>query len=150
MNTRDLIGLVIDLGVSQENRVPGGEGAQNVSGFAIVERIDAASERLAIQRNDRQHFSVLPCQQAFGMRAQSRFKAVAIKRVQQDAHGVDGRRSLQIDTEHLVERIQSLLHKNDDIAETFGSRQNRQNRKQEEIGQRVALSLITSRIRNLL
>ena len=90
-----------------------------MSGLAIVERIDAASERLAIQRNDRQHFSVLSCQQAPGMRAESRFKAVAIKRVQQDAHGVDGRRSLQIDTEHLVERIQSLLHKNDDIAETF-------------------------------
>jgi hypothetical protein len=84
------------------------------------------------------------------MRAESRFKAVATKRVQQDAHGVDGRRSLQVDAEHLVEHIQSLLHKNDDIAETFGSRQNRQNRKQEQIGQRVTLSLITSGIRDLL
>src|SRR5688572_11068506 len=84
------------------------------------------------------------------MYAQSRLNAVATKRVQEDAHGVDGRRSLQVDAEHLVERTQSLLHKNDDITETFGSRQNRQNSKQEEIGQRVALSLITSRIRNLL
>jgi hypothetical protein len=136
--------------MGQEDRALRGEGAQHVGGLAIDERIAAAAQRLAIHRNDRHHLRGLAGEQALGLPAQSRLEAVALQRVQQDAHGVDGRRTLQGAAERRVERIQPLLDEQDDITETFGTRQKRQNREQEEIRQRIPLPLITSRIRDLL
>src|SRR3954468_13295810 len=148
-HARNFVGLAVDLKMGEDDLLGDRERAQRMHRLAIVDMVEASPERLAIQRDERQSFlGGAVAHEMLRIAAHGRLKRLATDRMQEQAHRVDRRRTLELAAEHLVENLPTLAHENDNMGKTLRTRQNRQDAEQKKIRQREAPSLGTARIGN--
>ena len=79
---RDLVGLVVNVAVRQDQRGVGGEDAEHLRGGAVAELVEAAAQRLAIDRQaGRTRLGAGRPQQA-GMAAEDGLEGAAVEALQ--------------------------------------------------------------------
>ncbi len=148
LGRRDLVALGGDLAVRQQDRRLRGERAERLGRLAVGEVVDAALERLAVER-DRRHPALGARQQAGGVPAERPFQGGAVEVLQHGVQGVDRRRPPQGEAEQRVEHLPALLQEDGDAAVRGRAGQQRQHREQQQRRQRIALALRAPRIGNL-
>src|SRR6201994_1921026 len=144
-HARNFVGLAVDRKMGEDDLLGDRERAQRMHRLAIVDMIEASPERLAIQCDERQSFlGGAVAHKMLRIAARGRLKRLATDRMQEQAHRVDGGRTLEVAAEHLVENLPTLAHENDNMGETLRTRQNRQDTEQKKIRQREAPPLGTT------
>src|SRR4051812_5569952 len=79
---RDLVGLFVNVAVRQHQRSVGGEDAEHLRGGAVTELVEAAAQRLAIDRQaGRARLGTSHMQQA-GMAAEDDLESAAVEALQ--------------------------------------------------------------------
>src|SRR3954470_18051998 len=82
LSGRDLVGLFANVAVRQHQRGAGGEDAEHLCGGAVAELVEAAAQRLAIDRQaGRARLSTSHMQQA-GMAAEDGLECAAVEALQ--------------------------------------------------------------------
>ena len=145
----DLVGGIAHLLMRQDQGRLAGEGAQHVRGSPVVQMVEAALERLAVERHDAWLAGWRPAAQLPGMLAQGSLQLGRIERLKQSAQGIDGRGPAQRGAEHRVEALTMHGDEDQDAALGGGACQDGQHRKQQQVGERVALPLASTRVRDL-
>src|SRR5688500_12247203 len=103
LHGRNLVGCVADLPVRQDQGGLAGEGAQHVRRRPVVQMVEAAPERLAVERDDARSGCRCRIAQLSGMPAEGGLHLGRIERLEQGAHGGDGRRAAEAGAEGRVE-----------------------------------------------
>ena len=147
---RDLVGLVVDLGMRQDDGRGRPEGRQRLGCLAVVDVIEAASQRLAVERDNRLFAHLTLRQQGFRMASERVFKGLGVQRLEHGAQGVHHRRPLQVDPEVVIEVLPTVLQEGDDAAVRPGPAQQGQHREHQQIRQRIPLALRPPRVGNIL
>lgn len=126
------------------------KGRQGLRRLAVVEVIEAAPQRLAIERDDRLFAGLARRQQGLGMAPERLlFEGLGRQRLQHRPQRVHHRRPLQVYPEVGIEVLPPLLQEGDDAAIRPGPAQQRQYREQQQIRQRIPLALRPPRVRNV-
>src|SRR6195952_496395 len=148
-NTGNFVGLAVNFKMGKDDLLGDRKRTQGMHRLAIVDRVEAASEGLAIQCDERQSLlGGAVTHEMLGIATRARLQGIATNRMQKQAHRVDRRRTLEITAKHLIEKLPTLAHENDDMGKTLRPRQHRQDAGQKKIRQREAPSLGTARIGN--
>ena len=145
----DLIGLVVDFGVRQDDGVIAGERRQSLRCLPVVDMVEAAAQRLAVECDHRPLAWGCSRQDGGSVVAECRFEVAPIQRLEHRPQRVDGRSPLQIDAEMPVEVVPALLQESDDPAIGPGTAQQRQHREHQQMRQRIPLALSPPWIWNL-
>ena len=122
-----------------------GERAEHVNCFAVVQVVEAAAQRLAIERNRAQCLWCMLRAQVIGVAAERGFEIVVLKRQEQVAQRVHCRSAPETGTE---DGVQALALKGDDLLVGGRTRQHGENREQQQVAHAVALALGTARVRH--
>src|SRR3954447_17897284 len=104
LRRRDLVAPG-DLLVGQDERRLAGEGAEHLGGGPVVQVVEAAAQRLAVQRDDpppRRGGSVI---EPLGVAAEGGLQLGRVERVQEGAQRVDGRGAAEAGAEGGVEPL---------------------------------------------
>src|SRR4051794_11911930 len=104
LGRRDLVAPG-DLLVGQDQRGLAGEGAEHLGGGPVVEMVEAAPQRLAVQRDDtppRQGGSAI---ELLGVAAEGGLRLGRVERVEEGAQGVDGGGAAEAGAEGGVEPL---------------------------------------------
>jgi hypothetical protein len=147
---RNLVGGVADLLVRQDQGGLAGEGAQHVRRRPVVQMVEAAPERLAVERDDARPGRRRAVAQGPGVPAEGGLQRGRIERLEQGAHGVDGRRAAEAGAEGRVEALAMHADEHPNAAVGGGAGQDGQHREEQQVGERVALALAAAWVRDLL
>ena len=143
---RDLVRRVADLPVRQDQGGLAGEGAQHVRGGLIVQVVEAAPERLAVERDHaRPGGRHLPGQPP-GMLAEGGLQRGRLEGQEEVAQRVHGRRAPKARPEGGVQTLAMHADEGQDAPVGGGAGQHRQDREEEQVGQRVTLALGPTRV----
>ena len=129
----------------------GGKGAQHMRRLAVVERIEAAAQGLAVDRHRHRPARALDrnfCKTG-GMGAERPLHLFGVETVQDEAHRRIGGGTAQRGTKLAVQAIQMGPDESVNLTIRPRSGQHRQHREQQDRRQRVHLPLIASWIGNL-
>jgi len=138
LRRRDLLGRGADLLVGQDQGGIAGERAQHVRGGLVVQVVEAAPERLAVERDHARPRGRRPVGQRPGMLAEGGLQLGRLERQEETAQRVHGRRSTEARAEHRVEALPVHADERQDAAVGGGARQHGEDREQQQVGQRVA------------
>jgi hypothetical protein len=148
LNGRNLVGFLVDLDVRQHQGGVGREGAQHLSRFGVVEVVEAATKRLAVERDDPDALGRGVPVQAAGVVAKRLFDIDSLQSLQDIAdRGVRGR-AFPFDLEGLVQSRPVNLDEGSNAAIRIGSGDNRENGKQQYIRELVQFALGAAGIRD--
>ena len=148
LRRRDLVALG-DLLMGQDERRLAGEGAEHLGGGPVVQVVEAAAQRLAVQRDDpppRRGGSVT---KLLGMAAEGGLDLGRVERVQEGAPRVDGRGAAEAGAEGGVEPLAMRADEQADAAVGGGAGQDgqhRQDAEQQRVGEAVAPALAAARV----
>ena len=146
LRRRDFVGFLVDLDMRQNQGRIGGEGAEHLLGPAVAKGVEAAPQRLAVQRQ--RPPAAASAVQVRRVLAKGFFHTGGIEFAQDRADRGVRRWPLPTDPERLVQPPPVNLDESADAAVRVGSRNHRQNRKQQHIALLVALAFGPSRIGN--
>jgi hypothetical protein len=149
LRRRDLVAPG-DLLVGQDERRFAGEGAEHLRRGPVVQVVEAAAQRLAVQRDDpppRRGRSVI---EPLGVAAEGGLQLGRVERVQEGAQRVDGGRAAEAGAEGGVEPLAMHADEQADAAVGGGAGQHRQDAEQQQGSQGIALALPAARVRHLL
>jgi hypothetical protein len=149
LRRRDLVALD-DLLVGQDERRLAGERAEHLRRGPVVQVVEAAAQRLAVQRDDPLRRRSGGAPELLGVAAEGGLEVGRVERVQEGAQRVDGRRAPEAGAEGGVEPLAVHADEQADAAVGGGARQDGQHREQQQVGQRVALALAATRVGDLL
>src|SRR3954447_20693551 len=138
---RDLAGCPGHLLVGQDEGDVAGEGAEHMSRFPVVQVVEAAAQRLAIEGDGALPGHLDRPVQRVRMTAESSLEIVPLERQEQTAQRVHGWRSSEARPEGSVQAIALDGDEGDDLLVGGRTRQNRQNREQQQMAQAIALPL---------
>src|SRR3712207_4959770 len=144
----DLVAL-IDLLVGQDERRLAGEGAEHLGGGLVVEMVEAAPQRLAVQGDDPPPWPGGGVPKMLGMTAKSGLDRGRIERVQQGAQRVDSRGATEAGAEGGVEPLAVHADEQADATVGGGAGQHRQDAEQQQESEAVTLALAAARIGDL-
>src|SRR3954466_4879404 len=148
LRRRDLVALG-DLLVGQDERRLAGEGAEHLGGGPVVQVVEAAPQRLAVERDDPppRRGSVA---ELLGVAAEGGLQLAWVERVQEGAQRVDGGGAAEAGAEGGVERLAVHADEQADAAVGGGAGQHRQDAEQQQVGEAVAPALAAARVGDLL
>jgi hypothetical protein len=92
-----------DLLVRQDQRSVAGKRAQHVRGGLIMQVVEAAPQRLAVQRDGAPALSADALVEALGVAPESGFEIGRVERENEVAHGIDRRSAPETSAEHRVQ-----------------------------------------------
>src|SRR3954466_5241383 len=148
LGRRDLVAPG-DLLVGQDERVLAGEGAEHLRRGPVVEMVEAAAQRLAVQRDDPlRRRSGAP--EMLGVAAEGGLEIGRVERVQEGAQRVDGRGATKAGAEDCVEPLAVHADEQADAAVGGGAGQDGKDAEQQQGSQGIALALPAARVRDLL
>jgi hypothetical protein len=116
---------------------------------AVVQVVEAALERLAVERDHPRSACRHPTVQPSGMPAEGGLQLGRVERLEQGAQGVDGRCPAQRGAEHRVQALAVHGDEHQDAAVGGGTREDGQHREQQQVGQLIAPSLAPARVGDL-
>ena len=99
LHRRNLV-TIGDLLMREDERRLAGEGAEHLHGGLVAQMVEAAPERLAVERDDASPGWRGDSLQMAGMAAEGSFKLGRIEGLEQGTQRVDGWRSAEARTEH--------------------------------------------------
>jgi hypothetical protein len=149
LRRRDLV-TPGDLLVGQDERRLAGERAEHLGGGPVVQVVEAAAQRLAVERDDpppRRGRSVI---EPLGVAAEGGLQLGRVERVQEGAQRVDGGGAAEAGAEGGVEPLAVHADEQADAAVGGGAGQHRQDAEQQQVGEAVAPALAAARVRDLL
>ena len=115
----------------------------------VVQIVEAALERLAVARDDARSGRRCRIAQLSGMPAEGGLQLGRGERLEQGAHGVDGRRSAEAGAEGRVEALAMHADEHPNAAVGGGARQDGQHGEEQQVGERIAPALRAARVRAL-
>jgi hypothetical protein len=135
--------------VGQDERVLAGERAEHLRRGPVVQVVEAAPQRLAVQRDDplRRRSGGVP--ELLGMVAEGGLDLGRVERVEEGAQGVDGGCAAEAGTEDGVEPL--AMHADEQADAAVGGRpgEDGQHREEQQGSEAVALALAAARVGDL-
>ena len=128
---RDLVALG-GLLVGQDQRGLAGEGAQHVRDRLVVQVVEAAPERLAVERDHARPGGRRPFVRPPGMPAEGGLQLGRVERQEETAQRVHGRRSTEARAEHRVETLPVHADERQDAAVGGGTGQDGQHGEEQQ------------------
>ena len=147
LGRRDLVALG-DLLMGQDERALAGEGAEHLRRGLVVEMVEAAPQRLAVQRDDPPPRRGGGVTEMLGVAAEGGLDLGRVERVQEVAQRVHGRGPSQAGAEGGVQALAMDADEDQDAAVGGGARQDGQHGEQQQGGERVAATLPAARVRD--
>ncbi len=123
----NLVGFLVDFDMRQHERRVGGESAQNLPRFGVVEGVETVLERLAVERQSANSGNRLVIVEIAGVIAKSRFDVAGFQPVQNETDRRVRGRSLPTDCKGLVQLLPMNPDERADAAIGVGPARNRQN-----------------------
>jgi hypothetical protein len=144
LRRRDLVALG-DLLVGQDERRLAGERAEHLGGGLVVQVVEAAAQRLAVQRDDppRRGGDVI---EPLGVAAEGGLQLGRVERVEEGAQRVDGGGATKAGTEDCVEPLAMHADEQADAAVGGGAGQDGQHREQQQGSEAVTPALAAARV----
>jgi hypothetical protein len=145
LRRRDLVAFG-DLLVGQDERRLAGERAEHLGGGPVVQVVEAAAQRLAVQRHDpppRRGGGVI---ELLGVAAEGGLQLGRVERVQEGAQRVDRRGAAEAGAEGHVQPLAMHADEQADAAVGGGAGQHRQDAEQQQVGEAVAPALAAARV----
>ena len=151
LGCRYFVAFLRDRQVTENNLAVAGERAQQMGCLAVVEGVEAATERLAVDRHaDRDGRVVGRGRRQFGrMFAENTLKFRTVQTTQNEPQRGVGRGLAQRHPEHGVQAVQMAMDESVDLTIRHRSGQHRQHREQQDRRQLIHLPLAASGIGNL-
>jgi len=149
LRRRDLVALG-DLLVGEDERRLAGERAEHLRRGPVVEVVEAAPQRLAVERDDpppRRGGDVI---EPLGVAAEGGLQLGRVERVQEGAQRVDGGGAAEAGAEGGVEPLAVHADEQADAAVGGGAGQDGQDAEQQQVGEAVAPALAAARVRDPL
>jgi hypothetical protein len=125
-----LVGLFVDLDMRQHQRRIGGKRAEDLSGLVIVEGVETALERLAVERHHARACGRLAAVQVCGVFTKDLLDIRRVEALQNIADRGVGGRPLPTDRKRLVQAFPVGLDEGANAPVRIGAGDNRQNGKQ--------------------
>ena len=145
----NLVGCRRDLLVRQDQRSVAGKRAQHVCGRLIVQVVEAAAQRLAIQSDGAPGLSADPFVETMRVAPKGRFEIGRIEREEEIAQGVDRRSAPEVRAEDRVQALTVHVDEGDDALVRGRPGEHRQHREQQQRGERIAPALRAARVTDL-
>src|SRR3954453_8587980 len=149
LGRRDLVAPG-DLLVGQDQRGLAGEGAEHLGGGPVVEMVEAAPQRLAVQRDDTPPRRGGSAIEPLGVAAEGGLQLGRVERVEEGAQGVDGGGAAEAGAEGGVEPLAVRADEQADAAVGGGAGQDGKDAEQQQGSQGIAPALPAARVRDLL
>ena len=145
LGRRDLVARG-DLLMRKEERALAGEGAEHLGGGLVVQMVEAAPQRLAIQRDDPPPpWRGGGVTKMLGM-AEGGLEVGRVERVEEGAQRVDGWGAAEAGAEGVVEPLAVREDEQADATVGGGAGQPGKDAEQQQVGQGVALALRSARV----
>jgi hypothetical protein len=140
-----------DLLVRQDQRSVAGERAQHVGGGLIIQVVEAAAQRFTVQRDSAPaRCADLLLVEALGVAPERGFEIGRIERQEEVAQSVERRGTAETGAEDGVQALAVDVDEGDDTLVRGRSGEHRQDREQQQRGQRVAPTLRAARVVDLV
>jgi hypothetical protein len=149
LGRRDLVAPG-DLLAGQDERRLAGERAEHLCRGPVVEVVEAAAQRLAVQRDDPPRRRSGGTPEMLGVAAEGRLQLGRVERVREGAQRVDGGGAAEAGAEGHVQPLAMHADEQADAAVGGGAGQDGQHREQQQGGEAVAPALAAARVRDLL
>ena len=146
LHGRDFVGFLIDFDVGEHQRRIDRESAQHLFGLGVVEIVEAALQRLAVEGDDAALGRIGRDIEEGGVFAKRLFDIGRIEPLQNIADGCMGRRSLPPDLEGSIQRSQMRLEVRLDAAIRIGPAHDGENGKQQYVRQPIKFALRAARV----
>lgn len=142
LRRRDLVTFVVDREMAEDDRLVLGKGAQHMGGLLVMEAIEAAAKRFAINRDGGwQPIIWAHRHECRGVGSKGVFDRQGIEPVQDGAHRTVGRRLSPAKTERLIQSRKMAVDEAVNLAIGGRARQHRQHADHENGSQTVHLAL---------
>jgi hypothetical protein len=146
LHGRDLVGFLIDFDVSEHQRRIDRERAEHLFGLGVVEIVEAALQRLAVERDDAGLSRIGREIEEGGVFAKHLFDIRGVEPLQNISDGRMRRRPFPLDLEGFVQRSQMRLAVCLDAAIRIGPAHDGQNGKQQDVRQPIEFALGAARV----
>jgi len=146
----DFVGLIVDLDMGEHQGGVGGQGAEDLGGGAVVEVVETATQRLAIQSNAALSRRDPGDLQPGGVAAEDALDCGWVEPSKDVADGGMGGRAAPAQSERPIEAATVDVDEGDDATVRVSAGHDGEDGKQQHIWQLVALALRPARIRNFL
>jgi hypothetical protein len=135
--------------VGQDEGGVAGERTQHLDGGSVVQVVEAAPQRLAVQRDDPPPWRGGSVSKLLGMVAEGGLDLGRVERVEEGAQGVDGGRATKAGTEGGVEPL--AMHADEQADAAVGGRagEDGQHREEQQGSEAVTLTLAAARVGDL-
>ena len=144
----DLVGFLVDFDVGEDERRIDCEGAEHLLGLGVVEVVETALERLAVERDDAGSDASRLLIEVGGVFAEHLLDIGGVEPLQDIADGRVRRRSLPLDLEGFVEPSAMRFHVGADASIRIGAAQDGEHGKQQHVRQLIDFTLRATRIRD--
>jgi hypothetical protein len=148
LGSGDFVGFFVDLDMRQHQRGIGGERAEHLLCLGVIEAVEAAFERLAVERDDARAMRVRRQIECGGVLAKGRFDIRRVEALQNIADGGMRGWPFPADFEGLVELLSMHFDERADAAIGVGAAHDRQDGKQQHVWQLIELAFGAPRIGN--
>ena len=142
----DFVGFLIDFDVREHQRRIDRERAEHLFGLGVVEIVEAAFQRLAVERDDADLGAIGRAVEVGAVFAKGFFHIRGVEALQNIADGRMRRRTLPFDLEGLVQRSPMRLEVRLDAPIRIGSAHDGENGKQQDVRQLIELALRAARV----
>jgi len=148
LHGRDFVGFLIDFDVSKNQRRIDRERAEHLFGLGVVEIVEAALQRLAVERDDAGLVPIGREIEEGGVFAKRLFDIRSVEPLQNIADGRMRRRPLPLDFEGFIQRSQMRLEVRLNAAIRIGPAHDGENGKQQYVRQPIEFALGPTRVRD--
>jgi hypothetical protein len=150
LHGRDLIGFVANVDMGEHERGVGGERAEHLGGGAVIEVVEAAPKRLAIEGNAGLSGPCACGLQKGGMAAEDVLDRVRVEPLKNVADGSMGGRAVPAQSEEGIQAAAMDVDEGDDATIRVAAGHDGEDGKQQHVGQLVEFALRPAWIRNFL
>ena len=148
LHRRDFVGFLIDFDVREHQRRIDRERAEHLFGFGVVEIVEAALQRLAVERDDAGRVAIGCEIEVRAVFAKRLFDIRGLEPLQNIADGRMRRRPPPLDLERFIQRSPMRLEVRPNAAIRIGPAHDGENGKQQYVRQPIEFALGPTRIRD--
>ena len=133
LHREDFVGFFLDFDVREHQSGIDGECAEQLLGLGVGETVEAALQRLAVERDDARVRALGPAIEVGGVFAEDLFDLLGAESVQDIADGRMSGRPFPMDAESFVQLFPMDPEVSSQPAIRIGAADNRENRKQQHV-----------------
>jgi len=145
LHSRNFVGFLIDFDVSEDQRRIDRESAEHLFGLGVVEIVEAALQRFAVERDDAALGLVGRAVEEGGVFTKRLFDIRGVEPLQNIANGRMRRRSFPLDLESCIQRSPMRLEVGLDAAIRIGPAHDGEDGKQQYVRQPIEFALRAGR-----